>query len=219
MDGFRHPARMGVLFAEDFDAVAVAPEPEVIEPTFSATELTAAREEGWQDGHAAGLREMTECDAALARQALTAIAQQLSAEREAAATRAEAAAEAIARLLVDSLAASFPALCARYGDAEVRAIVRCVLPALTQETAITARAHPHTATALAQEIARLEPELAAHVQIIECDAMSPGDVRIAWRSGSAARDATSLWEQVAAVLVPAGLLRTDAMIRETIDAG
>jgi hemolysin-activating ACP:hemolysin acyltransferase len=128
-------------------------------------------------------------------------------------------AEAIAQLLLGGLAAVFPAMCAQYGDAEVRSIVRIVLPALTQEQVITVRTHPRTAKALAWEIARLDPELAAHVETVECDAMSPGDVRIAWRAGSATRDTAALWEQVAAVLMPAGLLRTDAAIRETIDGG
>ena len=48
--------------------------------------------------------------------------------------------------------------------------------------------------------------------------MTPGDVRIAWRGGAAARDATALWQQVAAILAPAGLLRTDVVFkRETVD--
>jgi hypothetical protein len=49
--------------------------------------------------------------------------------------------------------------------------------------------------------------------------MSPGDVRIAWRNGTATRDAAALWQQVAAVLAPAGLLRADAAIRETVNGG
>jgi flagellar biosynthesis/type III secretory pathway protein FliH len=105
----------------------------------------------------------------------------------------------------------------RYGDAEVRAIVRAVLPELTQEPAITVRANPRTARALTQEIARLDPDLAAHVQVVDCEAMSPGDVRIAWHNGTATRDAAALWQQVAAVLAPAGLLRADAAIRETVN--
>jgi flagellar biosynthesis/type III secretory pathway protein FliH len=104
-----------------------------------------------------------------------------------------------------------------YGDAEVRAIVRAVLPALTQELAITVRANPRTARALSQEIARLDRDLAAHVQAIDCDAMSPGDVRVAWHNGTATRDAAALWQQVAAVLAPAGLLRADAAIMETVN--
>jgi hypothetical protein len=68
-----------------------------------------------------------------------------------------------------------------------------------------------------QELVRLDPDLLAHVQTVECDAMSPGDVRIAWRNGAATRDAAALWQQVAAVLAPAGLLRAETEIRETVD--
>jgi flagellar assembly protein FliH len=189
----------------------------VIEPVFSASELRAARETGWRDGRTAGLQEAAEADAAMTRQAMAAIAEQFAVECDAAAVRAEQSAEAIARLLTASLAAMFPTLCARYGEAEVRAIVRTVLPALTQETAITVRAHPRTAAAVAQEIARLDPDLIAHIQAVDCDAMPPGDVRIAWHNGTATRDAAALWQQVAAVLAPAGLLRADAAIRETVD--
>jgi hypothetical protein len=154
---------------------------------------------------------------AATRQAIAAIAEQLAAERDAAAIRADQSAEAIARLLIDSLGVAFPAICAQYGDAEVRAVVRIVLPGLRQEQAVTVRAHPRTTTALAQEIARLDPDLTAHIQTGACDAMPPGDVRIAWRSGSATRDAAELWRQVASVLMPAGLLMAQAAIRETID--
>jgi flagellar assembly protein FliH len=217
MDGFASLPRVGALFAEDFDLPETTPEPEVVDPVFSHGELAAAREAAWRDGYAAGLQKAAESDAAATRQAMTAIAEQFAAERNAAAIRADQSAEAIARLLIDSLAVAFPDLCAQYGNAEVRAVVRVVLPGLRQEQAITVRAHPRTATALAHEIARLDPDLTAHVQTVACDAMPPGDVRIAWRSGSATRDATELWRQVASVLMPAGLLMTHAAIRETID--
>jgi flagellar biosynthesis/type III secretory pathway protein FliH len=207
------------LFAEDFDAPEAVPEPEVIEPVFSARELNAAREAAWRDGHDAALHEAAQGNEAAIRRAMAAIADQFSAEREAAAARAEEAAEGIARLLLDSLAATFPAMCARHGDAEVRAIAHAVLPALRQEPAITVRAHPRTMAALAPEAARLDPDVAARVQTVECDAMPPGDVRIAWRNGAVTRDAAGLWERVAAVLVPAGLLRADAGMREMVDGG
>jgi hypothetical protein len=162
MDGFANHPTVGKLFAEDFDSPEAAPEPEVIDPVFTLGELSAARATAWHDGHAAGLQEAAETDAAATRQALTAIVEQFAAERDEAAARAEQSAEAIARLLTASLAATFPTLCARHGDAEVRAIVRTVLPALTQETAITVRAHPRTAAAVTQEIARLDPDLVAY---------------------------------------------------------
>jgi flagellar biosynthesis/type III secretory pathway protein FliH len=217
MDGFTRFSKAGALFGEDFDKPEAASEPEVIEPVFSTIDIAAAREAAWHEGHDAGLQDAATKDTAATHQAIAAFAEQFATECAAAAARAEQSAEAIARLLLDSLAAIFPTLCVRYGDAEVRAIVRAVLPALTQEPTITVRAHPHTARALEQEFARLDPDLAAHVQAVDCDAMSPGDVRIAWHNGTATRDAAALWQQVAAVLAPAGLLRADAAIREMVN--
>jgi hypothetical protein len=154
MDGVTQFPKVGKLFAEDFDVPEVAPDPEAIEPVYSARELTAARDAAWRDGHEAGLQDAATSDNAATRQAIAAFAEQFAMECEAATARDEQSAEAIARLLLDSLAAIFPTLCVRYGDAEVRAIVRTVLPALTQEPAITVRANPRTARALTQEITR-----------------------------------------------------------------
>jgi flagellar biosynthesis/type III secretory pathway protein FliH len=218
MNGFAQAA--GALFAEDFDTPTTeAVEAPAVEPVYSARDLAAAREAAWRDGHDAGLQEAATGDAAATACAVRNVAERFAAEGDAAAAQVEQSAEEIARLLLDSLAALFPTLCARYGEAEVRAIVRAVLPGLTQEPAITIRANPATAVAVKQEIARLDPELAAHVHLAQCDAMPPGDVRIAWHNGAATRDAAALWQEVAAILAPAGLLSADAAIRETVDAG
>src|SRR5205823_2274291 len=143
MDGALHftqsPRTLGALFGEDFDLPEVAPEPEVIEPVFSATELITERDAAWRKGHAAGLAEAAASDAAAARRAIEAVASQLADACDKAATHAEQSADAVARLLLDSLAAAFPVFCACYGEAEVQAIVRSVLPALTQEPVITVR--------------------------------------------------------------------------------
>jgi flagellar biosynthesis/type III secretory pathway protein FliH len=210
MDGLMHIPRTIMLFGEDFDRVEDAPEPEVIAPTFSIGELTEAREAAWQDGHAVGLQEAAAESAASIRRAMEHIATQLSEERDVVAVRAEQHAKTIAQLLLDSLAAAFPELCARHGDDEVRAIIRIVMPGLIQEPAITVRAHPRTIAAVAQEIAHADPELAARITTIECDAMAPGDVRVTWHNGAAIRDAAKLWHDVAEALLP---------IKETIDGG
>ena len=221
MDGLLHLTRplhaSGVLFEEAFDRPASLPEPEVIEPTFSTAELASARDAAWRDGHDAGIAEAAAADAAATRRAVELIAAELNAARDTAATLVEQSADAIARLLLGSLAATFPALCAHHGEAEVQAIVRAVLPGLSQEPAITVRINPRNAPCVAREIDQVDPGLVARVRINECDAMPSGDVRIDWRNGAAVRDAGVLWEQVAAVLVPAGLLRPDATIRETVD--
>ena len=217
MDGFASLPRVGALFAEDFDLPETTPEPEVVDPVFSHGELAAAREAAWRDGYAAGLQKAAESDAAATRQAMTAIAEQFAAERNAAAIRADQSAEAIARLLIDSLAVAFPDLCAQYG--KCRGARRCACRASgtaagTGDHRACASAHRHGTGA---RDCAIGPDLTAHVQTVACDAMPPGDVRIAWRSGSATRDATELWRQVASVLMPAGLLMTHAAIRETID--
>jgi hypothetical protein len=121
----------GALFTEDFDKPDPMPEPEAAAPVFSAAELAGAREAAWRDGRDAGLREAAASDAAATRAAMKAFAEQFAEECAAAASRAETAAEALTRLLMESLAAVFPTLCSRYGDAEVRAVARTVLPALT----------------------------------------------------------------------------------------
>lgn|SRR5579872_6335333 len=207
----------GVLFDEDFDIPEAAPEPEVIEAVFSASEMAGVREAAWRAGHAAGVQEVAASSEAATRQALESIAEQIAAERDAVIVYAEQSAEAIAGLLLGSLAAVFPTLSACYGDAEVRAIVRAVVPALTQEPAVAVRADPRTAAAVANEIERFDPDIASHVQITASDAMPPGDVRIAWRNGTAVRDGAALWRQVAAILVPAALLPAQNAIKEAVD--
>jgi flagellar biosynthesis/type III secretory pathway protein FliH len=203
------------LFDEDFDAREQAPEPEVIEPVFSATELASARDAAWREGHEAGFAAAAATETAAISRALQAISDQVSDARAAAAEQADAEAGEIAGLLLDSLAAAFPALCVRYGEAEVRALAAAVLPGLGQEPSITVRVSPRIAPGLAREVSRIDPDIATRVQIVACDAMTEGDVRIAWRNGSAARDAAALWQQVAEILAPAGLLRPQMALKET----
>ena len=80
MDGFAFPSKPGTLFGEDFDLPDAAPEPEVIEPVFSASEVADARETAWCEGNAAGLRESADGDVAVTRRAVEAIAARVAAE-------------------------------------------------------------------------------------------------------------------------------------------
>ena len=205
-----------LLFADDFDLPPESVEPEVIEPVFSAAELAEAREAGWHDGHASTLAEAAASDAAAVRQAIEAIAAALATAREAAAREAGEAAEAIARLLLDSLAAVLPTLCARHGDAEMRALVHAVLPALSQEPEVTVRIGAASVEAISSAIAKIDPDLASRVHVVPCGTLPIGDVRISWRNGTATRDASALWQQVAAILMPAGLL-DETKVMETLD--
>jgi flagellar assembly protein FliH len=206
----------GALFDEDFDAPD-APEPEVIAPDLAPCGLTeadlaTARADAWAEGHASGRADAEAATTRALAQAAASLAAELARLRPELLAQAEAAADALARLLLDTLAVLFPALSARHGPAEARAVLRALLPGLKLEPEIVARANPDTAPALVEEITRALPDEAGRVRVVADPAMGPGDVRVRWQGGTAVRDGAALWEEVAAALAPAGLL--SARVRE-----
>jgi len=209
----RRGGRASGLFDEDFD-LPDAPDPEVIGPSAGAltlADLAVARADAWAEGRASAQAEAAAAAEALAA-AATALAREVGTLREAMREEAEANAEAITRLLLDTLAALFPALCARNGAAEARAVVRALLPGLSLEPEIVLRASPTIIPALTEEIARALPDDPRRVRVVADPSMGPSDVRLRWRGGTGSRDAAALWEEVAPVLAPAGLL--SAPLRE-----
>jgi flagellar assembly protein FliH len=201
-----------VLFLEDFDAIAeppapeVAPEPVIAEPSFSADEMNAAKEEAFAEGHRAGIARAVSDRAEVTRQMLTTIAEELSGACHAAARLAEESAEAVARLLLRTLGTVLPELCARHGEAEIRAVARAILPTLAREPRITIRVSPHVTASLEQELASLDPDLRNRILVMPTDAVPPGDTRIAWEDGAAVRNTAAVWRSVAEALAPLGLI-------------
>jgi flagellar assembly protein FliH len=217
MDELFRRSDFAALFDEDFDhppAPPPPPEPEVIEPTFTAGEVEAARENAWHEGHEAGTVEAKTADTAIARQVLIQVAAQMEASRAEVGQIAEQSADAIARVLLDCFAAAFPAISARHGEREVQEIIRSVLPALRHEPKIAIRLHPAAARCVREEIEQLDPDQACHIDLIPTDAMGLGDVRISWRNGAAVRDTAALWQQIADILAPAGLLTSSTIAKE-----
>jgi flagellar biosynthesis/type III secretory pathway protein FliH len=211
LDAMLHERRhvIGVLYAEDFDAEdasePIAPEPEVIEPLFVAAEMDAARAEG----HAAGLIEAERGIAASRLQTLDRIATAMTGAADAAAGAAEAAATGIARTILGALSACLPALCERHGATELQALMRAVLPSLTDQPRVTVRVHPLMAPAMADEIAALDAELAERVVLLPSDAVPPGNVRVTWEDGAAQRDAGRARAALNEALAALGLLEEE----------
>lgn len=201
-----------VLFEEDFDLPPPVPEPEpalepeLIEPVFTAAELAAARAEAWREADAQARDELAAASETAARTALAGLGAQFIQAAAEARTIAESTAEAIAHLVLAGFAAAFPALCARHGDAEVQAVLRRLLPSLYNEPKVTIRVAAATLPAAVEELARLDPDLTAQVQVLPAEGLLPGDVRVAWRAGQATRDTTRLWQEIEEILAPAGLL-------------
>ena len=214
-----HPAApAGVLFAEDFDLPPPAPPaaPEPPRPMFTVDDLAAIREAARSEGRDAGLAEATaQYDLAL-QTASRSLAAQLAMLRADARAAAETAGRAVAQLLLDTIAALFPTLCARHGAAEAEAVLRALLPGLGGAPALSLRANPRLLAGLRAELARADPDLAARTEFIPSEIAVPGDIVLSWQHGGATRDAASLWDAVADALAPAGLHL--APIAETADA-
>ena len=200
------------LFAEDFDLpgqVAPEPAPEPIEPVFGPAQMEAARVVAFDDGYAAGQAAVLAEDEAGLRRVVKQLATELQTSAEAARQFGEQAAEAIARLLMSSFRRALPALCLAHGEAEARAATNLVLSGLSREPNIVIRVNPHTLPALQAEIAGMDPDLAERVQFLPTDAMATGDLRITWKDGLAVRDSSRIWQEIATILAPNGLLPDD----------
>ncbi|MBW4091838.1 MAG: hypothetical protein HIU82_12145 [Proteobacteria bacterium] len=214
----RSGAPAGVLFAEDFDLPedAAPPVPEAARPCFTADELADVRATAYAEGRELGFAEAAGEHEVALETAARAVAAQLAALRTDAHAAAEAAAYTVAQLLLDSLGALFPTLCARHGAAEAQAVLRAILPGLGCEPALTLRANPRILPALRTELTRLDPELAGRTQFVPSEIAAIGDIAMSWQHGSATRDAAALWSAVADALGLAALHL--APLPETVDA-
>ncbi len=215
---------MGVLYADDFDTdgmfgappreqpqepPAPLPEPEPVEPVYTAADLDAAREEA----RAAGRAETEHGLVATRVHMIGLIATGLDEARSAATQVAEAVAEEVARALLTALTACLPALCAQHGPAELQALVRAVLPVLVDEPRITVRVNPSMAQLMAAEIGALDSEIADRIVLLPSGQIEPGDGRVSWQEGSATRDAGRARAAIEDALAALGLLD-----KEMIDA-
>jgi flagellar assembly protein FliH len=194
-----------LYFDRPAPAPAPAPEPEVIEPTFSLAEVEAARAEGIEEGRRAAAADAQEADHAAIRQTLNALATQLAGAKDMLEERAEQSATAIAQLLLHCMGAVMPRLSERYGEAELKSLVRAILPGLFQEPAATVRLNPRHAAAISDEIEQFDPDMAARIRVLPTAAIPPGDLRIAWSNGGATRNGAALWAQVLETLALADL--------------
>ncbi len=208
------PSLLGVLYAEDFDdeggapvaeASGPVPEPEIIEPVFTAAELEAARAEARQAGRTEAEHGLT----ASRNRLLALLADGMSEARSGAYAAAEAGAEGVARTMLGALATCLPQLCKQHGAAELRALVRILLPALSEEPRITIRVNPHMLPVIQAEIATLDVEIAERVHVLPTDAVEPGDARVTWADGSAVRDTARARAAFAEGLASLGLLQRE----------
>ncbi len=206
MDGFMSAGVAGILFAEDFgepDPVPAGPgpEPAPLPPALTQDDVDAAciravrsAERAWGEG-AAERRAV----------ALEALAAGLAEARAAAAAAAEAVAEGVARAMLGVLAGVLPDLCRAHGDAEVRALLRQVLPEVGAAGPVVVRVHAGLLAALEADLAALDGDLVDRVELRAAN-LPPGDARLGWEHGGMVRDAAALAGTVRDCLSRLGLL-------------
>lgn len=201
------PRRPSPLFAEDFDGTPPrrTPEPPAPPPPTRA-EVEAQLADSYGQGLSAGIARATADQAEVARRLLDSIASGLAAARADALAAAEEASGEIARLLVTCLTTAFPALSERLGPAQVASYAREVIRPLYGVPQITLRCSPHALAALDRELAGLEPDIRAAIEITPTDAMLPGDVRITWGVTVAERNSRALWRRMQDALAQTGVI-------------
>jgi len=218
------PAQIAELlkfFGEDFgggmdDHAADAAAEAAAEP---AIDPEAIRVAAYEEGLRAGLeRAEAEHHRAVAR-TLAALEERLGAAHYQAAEETDRAARSIASLLIQALMKMLPTLCARFGATEIAGVARAVLPGLQQEPRVVVAVSPTVAAAVEAELASLGDEFRERAVLAPNDALAPGDVRITWQDGVAARDTADVMQRIAALFAQYGLIDGMLSARETGSAG
>lgn len=210
--------RPAILFAEDFDmpsGITVLDDPSVAEKPdiapITPQELEAARENAYAEGLKQGLAQAAADRAEVTRQMLDAISRHLQNAKEEAGRVADESARTLAQLLLGVLGTMLPATCAHHGEAEARAVVQTVLPALVREPQVVVRVSPLVADAVSAELENLDSEVAGSVSLVPAESIPPGDVRISWTDGQAIRDTQAIWKNIADTLAPLDLLAAESL--------
>ncbi len=195
------------LFADDFGRTGEAePAATVVEvPPAPAAPSLADVDAAYADGLRAGAAA---AEAAVLRQTeatLQTLMAELATLGADSQQTAEAAATALAGLLLDTFARFFPTLSERFGPAEVAATTQLILAGLYNEPEVIIRASVPTIGALDRLFAQHPADSKTKITLVPTDMMPPGDVSMRWREGQATRDTNQLWTDINEVLGLYGL--------------
>ena len=209
--GFGSANVFGILYAEDFDnpseldhvssneSTKREPPPPAITQedvdSACAAAVSAARAE-WQSG----TEEMR-----LA--AIAALGPILASIREGAEQSAVAVTEATVTTILSMVTGLLPHFSHEHGPAEVRSLLVRLLPMIRSQTRINVRVHTDVVAALQRDIAELEPDLAAMIDVTAAP-LERGDVKVSWENGSITRDSRKIMQAVQDALGQLGLHQT-----------
>ena len=211
---------VGILYAEDFDdpelplaadlppVSAAEPAP----PSFTLADLEAAQQIARRDAVQAARAEWERSALHDRTQSLAAVASAVAGAQGEARALTDAVADGTARTMLSMLAGLLPGLCAQHGGAEVRALLRHLLPTLAQQPRIAVRVAPAVLDGVREDLALLDEDLAAAVELTAAP-LTPGDARVTWTDGSLVRDQAAIRQAITAALTELGLLEPVAVAR------
>jgi flagellar assembly protein FliH len=194
------------LFETSFDQVRPAPKqapaPTPPEPSYTAADLAAAREEAFAAGKDAGATEARAGIEQTAADTLSAIERSLSTLLDA---RAEAG-RSFTRAAIETATAMvrklYPALARRHGLAEEEGVLCQCLEGLRDEPRLVVRVADDLLDALGERLEPLTRSLGfgGRVILLADDSIAPGDCRIEWADGGVERSGPALWTDIDAAI-------------------
>ncbi len=198
---------VGILYAEDFDDsdASPMPEPSAAPPSFTLTDLEAAQQIARANAVQAARAEWEASALHDRTRSLAAIAAAVAEARQEARTLTETVADGAARTILSMVAGVLPDLCVQHGGAEVRALLRHLLPTLAQQPRINVRVGQAVLDGVRADLALLDEDLVAAIALTAAP-LAPGDTRVTWTDGSMVRDQAAIRTAITAALTELGLL-------------
>lgn len=189
------------------------PEP-VVKYEFTQSQLDAAKEEGYIQGHGAALEEAATAREHYAADALNIIAQGLAALNVQQADSNKELANLAMRMVYGFSRRLLPEYAQAHAVDSIEAFVRKILPLAVGEPRLLVRSHPMIAedleTRLKEVFAR--SGFQGTFTVVTDYEVQPGDCRLEWEGGGADRDEARIWADIREVVAATfGDIDVDAM--------
>ena len=199
---------LGILYAEDFDSPNEVSEPvsKTVEPVFTLIELEAAQAAASCEAVLIARASWEAGASNLRAQLLGQVAASITASQDSVRVMAEELATETAKAVLAVLAGLLPHFCRSHGDAEMRAMLRHLLPQLAQQPRVIVRVHPVALDGVRQDLSELDSEITAGVTVMTLDTLGRDDVRVGWANGAIRRDGDAIAAALSAGLIELGLI-------------
>ncbi len=189
------------------------------EPTFSQEELDAARQDGYGDGHEAGMAAALDTIEAAIAAHLESIWSQLPRIEQAQTAAHEKLAHDGVSLATTITAKILPTLAMRHGTDEIEALVTDCLARLVEEPKISVSVAPDAGAVLTEKLDEFIERSGFEGRFVVRteEEMGPADCRIEWGDGTATRNLDAVWSEIDATV--SRFLSNDDGNPEIDDAG